>query len=242
MTGAAARLRPRIEHDDAGALRLAVAGAETALRRSGALWLEARSVLAASDLHLEKGSAFAARGQLLPPFDTAATLDRLEAEVAALQPRTLVLMGDSFHDAGAVGRLAAADTARIAALARGRTLVWIVGNHDPAGPGDLPGDRAEEVVVSGLVLRHEPEAGPAAAEAAGHLHPCARVAGLGGSVRRRCFLTDGRRLILPAFGAYAGGLNACDEAFAGLFARPPVAAMLGARRVHPVAFASLVGD
>jgi DNA ligase-associated metallophosphoesterase len=224
-----------------GSLWIEVAGAEACLRASGALWLEAEGVLAAGDLHLEKGSSYAARGQLLPPYDTAATLSRLEAEVAALRPRVVVLLGDSFHDGRAVGRLSAADAERIVALSRGRTLVWIVGNHDPEGPGAFPGDRAEAIDAAGLVLRHEPAAGPAPREVAGHLHPCARVTGYGGSVRRRCFLTDGERLILPAFGAYAGGLNARDPAFAGLFARPPVAGVIG-RRVHAIGFGSLAGD
>jgi DNA ligase-associated metallophosphoesterase len=220
---------------------LEVAGAQACLRRSGALWLEADGVLAAGDLHLEKGSSYAARGQLLPPYDTAATLERLEAEVVALNPRVVALLGDSFHDARAAARLGAADAARIVALARSRTLVWIVGNHDREGPGALPGERAEELAVAGLTLRHEPAAGPVRGEVAGHLHPCARVAGHGGSVRRRCFLTDGERLILPAFGAYAGGLNARDPAFAGLFTRPPIAGALG-RRVHAIGWSNLTGD
>ncbi|OYX36522.1 MAG: phosphoesterase [Caulobacterales bacterium 32-69-10] len=218
-----------------------VADAEVCLRKSGALWLEADGVLAAGDLHLEKGSSYASRGQLLPPYDTAATLDRLEAEVAALNPRVVALLGDSFHDGRATARLAARDAARIVALARSRTLVWIVGNHDREGPGALPGDRADEITVAGLTLRHEPALVPVRGEVAGHLHPCARVAGHGGSVRRRCFLTDGQRLILPAFGSYAGGLNARDQAFAGLFARSPIAGVLG-RRVHAIGWGSLTGD
>ena len=243
MNGALAlRLRAQAaERSPCGSLWLDVAGAEACLRASGALWLETDGVLAAGDLHLEKGSSYAARGQLLPPYDTAATLTRLEAEVEALNPAVVCLMGDSFHDARAVARLAAQDAARIIALARGRTLVWIVGNHDREGPGALPGERADEIVVAGLTLRHEPLGGPAPGEVAGHLHPCARVVGNGGSVRRRCFLTDGARLILPAFGAYAGGLNVRDAAFAGLFARPPLAAVLG-RRVHAIGWGSLAGD
>jgi DNA ligase-associated metallophosphoesterase len=225
-----------------GSLWLEVAAARVCLRRSGALWLEAARTLVAGDLHFEKGSAYAMRGQLLPPYDTAATLQRLEAEIEALRPKTVVLLGDSFHDAGALGRLAPSDALRIAALAMGRTLVWIVGNHDREGLGGLAGERAEEVVVSGLTLRHEPLAGIAPGEVAGHLHPCAKVVGNGGSVRRRCFVTDGQRLILPAFGAYAGGLNVRDPAFFGLFASAPIVAALGARRVHPIGYGSLTGD
>lgn len=247
MTAAALRpIRPALAHDPEGALWMEVAGVTVSLRRSGALWLESEGVLAVADLHLEKGSAYASRGQLLPPYDTAATLQRLEAEVAALSPRVLVLLGDSFHDARAVARLAEADRRRIAELGLGRSLVWVVGNHDreglEVGPDALPGERADAVRAGGLNLRHEPASTPALAEAAGHLHPCAKVVGVGGSVRRRCFLTDGRRLILPAFGAYAGGLNARDVAFTALFARPPIAAALGGRRVHPIPFGALAGD
>lgn len=241
MSAHAIRLRRQEPDSPCGSLWMEVAGAEVCLRRSGALWLEADGVLAAGDLHLEKGSSYASRGQLLPPYDTAATLDRLEEEVAALNPRVVALLGDSFHDARATARLAARDAARLIALAAGRTLVWVVGNHDREGPGALPGERAGEIRVAGLTLQHEPAGAPARGEVAGHLHPCARVSGNGGSVRRRCFLTDGERLILPAFGAYAGGLNARDPAFSGLFARPPIAGMLG-RKVHAVGWSSLRGD
>jgi uncharacterized protein len=225
-----------------GSLWFEVAGAEACLRRSGALWIEAEAMLVAADLHLEKGSAYAARGQLLPPYDTAATLSRLEAEIAALAPRTVVLLGDSFHDGRATLRLGEGDARRIAALAQGRTLVWIVGNHDREGLDGLDGEVAETLAVGPLVLRHDPAPGQAPGEVAGHLHPCAKVRGPGGTIRRRCFLTDGERLVLPAFGAYAGGLNARDPAFAGLFAQPPIAAALGERKVHPIGWNALVPD
>jgi DNA ligase-associated metallophosphoesterase len=179
---------------------------------------------------------------MLPPFDTRETLGRLEAEVAALAPRILILLGDSFHDRGSEGRLDAEDAARLRALARGRTLVWVVGNHDADGPRALPGERADELSLEGLALRHEPRPGPQAGEVAGHLHPAAKVRSPRGAVRRRCFATDAERLILPAFGAYAGGLNLRDAAFAGLFARPPLAGALGRGRVHAIGWRSLAGD
>ena len=128
------------------------------------------------------------------------------------------------------------------AVARGRTLLWVVGNHDPEGPGYLPGDAVDELAIGGLLLRHEPQPGDQPGEVAGHLHPCARVVGAGRSVRRRCFVTDGRRIILPAFGAYAGGLNIRDAAYAGLFAHAPLVGALGQRRVHPVGWRSTRGD
>ncbi|MGC1302245.1 MAG: ligase-associated DNA damage response endonuclease PdeM [Caulobacteraceae bacterium] len=228
-----------------GSLWIELNGIEAALRCSGALWLPDEGALIAADLHLEKGSAYAMRGQLLPPYDTADTLGRLEAEVAALTPRTLILLGDSFHDVHAIGRLAPEDARRIAALAQGRALVWAEGNHDATLLGEtattLPGEIADEVRIAGLILRHEPTPGPAPGEVAGHLHPCAKIVRAGASVRRRAFLTDGSRLILPAFGAYAGGLNVRDPAFASLFARPPLAAALGQQRVYPLLWESLSG-
>jgi len=227
---------------DCGSLRIGIAGVEATLRASGALWLAAERCLVVADLHLEKGSAYAVRGQMLPPYDTTDTLERLQAEIAALSPATVVLLGDTFHDARSEDRLAAADGARLRALAAGRSLVWVVGNHDADGPRRLPGEAVAELGVGPLTLRHEPRAGPRPGEVAGHLHPAARVRASRGSVRRRCFVTDGERMVLPAFGAYAGGLNVRDLAFAGLFVRPPLAAALGQARVHAVGWRSLAGD
>lgn len=225
-----------------GGLRTQVYGLEVLFRASGALWIEDARVLIVADLHLEKGSAYAARGQMLPPYDTAETLRRLEAETEALGPDVVVLLGDTFHDGRSEDRLAARDAERLRALARGRTLVWVVGNHDADGPRALPGEVIDEMALAGLVLRHEPQEGPQAGEVAGHLHPAARVSTPKGTVRRRCFITDGERLILPAFGAYAGGLNVRDAAFGGLFIRPPLAGTLGASKVHAVGWRSLTGD
>lgn len=227
-----------------GSLKLSLNGAEAALRCSGALWLPEHRALVVGDLHLEKGSSYAARGVLLPPFDTRATLARLEAEVDELRPDTLVLLGDTFHDGQAAGRLAFDDRLRVEALARDRRLVWITGNHDAEGPGSLPGEAAGELALGSLALRHEPQPGRQRGEVAGHLHPVAKVLPSRGprAVRRRCFLTDGERLILPAFGAYAGGLNVLDRAFAGMFGASVFAACLGETKVHAVGPASLVRD
>jgi len=223
-------------------LRLTIAGAKALCRPAGSLWLEGVSALIVADLHLEKGSAYAARGQMLPPFDTRETLSRLEAEVAATAPRVLILLGDSFHDRGARGRLGAEEAARIGVLARGRTLIWVTGNHDAEGPEGLPGEVVKSLTLAGLSLVHEPRPGPARGEVAGHLHPCARVRGGGGAVRRRCFVSDGERLVLPAFGALAGGLNVRDAAFAPLFPRHPLAGVLGRAKVHAIGWAALESD
>ncbi len=243
MSGiAAAAFTYAFAQSGCGSLRTRLMAAEVLLRPSGALWLEAEGALVVADLHLEKGSAYAARGQMLPPYDTRDTLRRLAAEVEALAPRVVILLGDTFHDRRSESRLAADDADRLRALACGRTLIWVIGNHDADGPKALPGERAEALSLGGLTFRHEPRAGLQPGEVAGHLHPAALVRASRGSVRRRCFVTDAERAILPAFGAYAGGLNVRDAAFAGLFARPPLAGALGAGRVHAVGWRSLAGD
>ena len=223
-------------------LAMRVAGAQVVCRPSGALWVENAGALIVADLHFEKGSAYAARGQMLPPYDTRDTLVRLEAEMKVTGPSILVFLGDTFHDQFAEGRLPPDEAHRIASLAAGRRLVWIVGNHDADGPQRLPGESLTSLHLDGLRLVHEPQAGAAPGEIAGHLHPCAKVRGPGGTVRRRCFVTDGERLVLPAFGALAGGLNVRHEAFRPLFSRRPLAGVLGRGRVHPVAWASLSDD
>jgi DNA ligase-associated metallophosphoesterase len=229
-------------NSDCGGLRTTIGSADALLRVSGALWLAAERALVVADLHLEKGSSYAERGQMLPPYDTRDTLRRLGAEIAALAPAMVILLGDTFHDRRSESRLAAPDAQALRDLARGRALVWIVGNHDADGPQALPGEVVAELALCGLNLRHEPRPGLQPGEIAGHLHPAARVRATSGSVRRRCFVTDGERAILPAFGAYAGGLNIRDKAFAGLFARLPLAGALGRGRVHAVGWRSLAGD
>jgi DNA ligase-associated metallophosphoesterase len=226
----------------AAGLEIRLAETPALCRPAGTLWIEAHRTLVVADLHFEKGSAYAARGQMLPPYDTAETLRRLETEVAQTAPAVLVFLGDSFHDRGGEGRLAGADATRIEVLARGRTLVWVTGNHDTAGPSRLPGEVAQSWAIGTLRFVHEPRAGAARGEVAGHLHPCAKVRAPGGSVRRRCFVTDGERLVLPAFGALAGGLNVRHAAFRPLFSRRPMAGVLGAGRVHAVGWASLRDD
>jgi hypothetical protein len=224
------------------ALHVEIHGTWVSLLPSGAVWIENVRTLICADLHLEKGSAYAQRGQLLPPYDTRETLRRLTLDAAAWEPDRIVLLGDTLHDGDAHGRIDDDDAEALAVIARGRALLWIVGNHDPEGPGHLPGDTAETLAIDSLILRHEPQPGDQPGEVAGHLHPCARVVGQSRSVRRRCFVTDGRRLILPAYGAYAGGLSIRDGAFAGMFARPPLVGAIGSKRVHAVSWASVRGE
>jgi DNA ligase-associated metallophosphoesterase len=183
---------------------------------SGALYWPEEHMLIVADLHLEKGSAYAARRVFLPPYDTTATLAALGAVIARLVPKRVVALGDSFHDGAGAGRMLAHDAQALRALQTGRDWLWIAGNHDPA-PLHLKGDHAEDLRLGAIHFRHEPRAGTQDGEIAGHLHPAARVASRSGVLRRRCFVSDGRRLILPAFGAYTGGLNIHDAAFATLF-------------------------
>jgi DNA ligase-associated metallophosphoesterase len=225
-----------------GGLALELAGAEALLRTSGALWLAAERLLVVADLHLEKGSAYAARGQMLPPYDTRETLARLAAEAVQLRPHTILLLGDTLHDGQAEGRLSGDDIRTLTTIATVSELVWIVGNHDADGPRALPGEVAGGWCASGLSLVHEPAASPRFGEVAGHLHPCARVKGRAASVRRRCFVSDGERLVMPAFGAFAGGLNVRDPAFQGLFRRAPLVVALGQRRAHAVGWGQLGRD
>jgi hypothetical protein len=239
---AAPSFRYAFAQSPCGALAFELAGAEALLRPSGALWLAAERVLIVADLHLEKGSAYAARGQMLPPYDTRETLARLAAEAARLMPRVVVLLGDTLHDAGAEARLDREDARALVALAAVAELIWIVGNHDADGPKGLPGQSVANWTTGGLTLVHEPSAAPRRGEVAGHLHPCAKVKARGGGIRRRCFVSDGERLVMPAFGAFAGGLNVRDAAFAGLFRRPPLAVALGARRAHAVGWMQLGAD
>ncbi len=208
--------------------------------REGALWWADERLLCVADLHLEKGSSFARRGQMLPPYDTGETLARLAALVAHLQPKVVVALGDSFHDDDGAHRLLPQDRASLGRLQVRRDWIWIAGNHDPHLPDGLAGLRLDELSVGPLAFRHEPAEGQVEGEIAGHLHPAARVIGRGKSVRRRCFAGDGYRLILPAFGAYAGGLDVRDPAFAGLF-RPDSfrAFVLGDDGVYPVGLRAL---
>ena len=183
-----------------------VAGVDLLADVCGALFHEADGVLLVADLHLEKGSSFARRGLMLPPYDTAATLAKLGAVVARTRPRLVVALGDSFHDRAGASRMGEADRAALAALQAGRDWVWLAGNHDPAPPEGLGGTTAATWSLGPLTLRHEPLPGAPAGEIAGHLHPVAIVAGAGGAVRRRAFVSDGTRCI------HAGLRRLCGRA------------------------------
>lgn len=231
---------PAIRTAARAANEIQIVGDEAVCDHGGALYFPAFRLLAVSDLHLEKGSSFARRGVLAPPYDTVATLLALQAIIARYEPLIVISLGDSFHDGEGAARLPEAFKAHLLALMAGRDWFWITGNHDPLPPADLPGSTVAELAISTLRFRHEPSPGEARGEIAGHLHPCARIVQRGKSVRRRCFASDGSRLIMPAFGAFTGSLNVLDRAYGGLFNRESLTAyMLGDGRVYPIAGAKL---
>ncbi|MBX9452728.1 MAG: ligase-associated DNA damage response endonuclease PdeM [Mesorhizobium sp.] len=219
-----------------GSGMIAIAGEVALCDPRGALFFPDMRLLVVSDLHLEKGSAFARRGRLLPPYDTGATLDLLDTVIADHRPATVISLGDSFHDGFGAERMPSIYRDRLLSLMAGREWIWVAGNHDPDAPADLPGVVAGELALGDLRFRHEPLAGAEPGEIAGHLHPGAVVVQRGRAVRRRCFATDGERLVMPAFGAYTGSLNVLDKAYQGLFRWERFFAhMLGTNRVYTVA-------
>jgi len=198
-----------------------------------AFWPE-ESTLIVSDLHFEKGSSFARKGQLLPPYDTMTTLARIADLFARHKPKRVIALGDSFHDGEGPDRLPDAARETLSNFMSRSEWIWIEGNHDPDVPAWLGGKTTSEIAIGGLVFRHEPRA-DVPGEISGHLHPCATVTRRGHSMRRRCFVSDGVRLVMPAFGAYTGGLNVRDPAFQSLFGTSYLAYALGGRRVYAVA-------
>ncbi|PSJ54889.1 metallophosphatase [Mesorhizobium ephedrae] len=225
-----------LEKDAVRGGMISVAGELALCDRRGALFFPDHGLLAVSDLHLEKGSSAARRGSLLPPYDTAATLACLKTVIDDFSPKIVVSLGDSFHDGEGSARMPELFRSRLAALMAGRDWFWVSGNHDPDPPAGIGGDSVREISVGSVLFRHEPSREAGEGEIAGHLHPCARIVQRGRSVRRRCFATDGSRVVMPAFGSYTGSLNVLDRAFAGLFRRDGfVAHMLGADRTYAIA-------
>jgi len=200
----------------------------------GALYWPEQGLLAVADLHLEKGSSFAARGMLLPPYDTAATLARLARLITYYAPRCVVALGDSFHDGDGPARLGDGDREGLRIMQRGREWIWITGNHDPEPADGIGGTFTDSLVSGPLTFRHLP--GDAPGEVSGHLHPVAHISHRGRAVTRRCFAADKNRLVMPAFGAFTGGLNIRDAAFADLFGTLAFTAhLLGDGRVYSFA-------
>lgn len=215
--------------------RFEFAGATLVATLEGALYWPLASALIVADLHLEKGTALAGRGTMIPPLDSRATLEQLCGAIETYNPRRVLCLGDSFHDGGAPSRLSDDDKATLASLAADRDWIWIVGNHDPEPSGLCGGEAASCVALGPLILRHQ--AAPAAlpGEVSGHFHPKATVTVAGRRLTARCFVTDGRRLILPSFGAYTGGLNIREPAFDDILESRFTVFLLGQHRVHAIA-------
>jgi DNA ligase-associated metallophosphoesterase len=170
-----------------------------------------------------------------------ATLARLDAAVRDFAPATVVSLGDGFHDRQGAALLSPAAFDALAGIMAGTRWIWVTGNHDPAPPAALGGAVVPELMLAGLVLRHVP-ARDHGAEVAGHMHPKARIAGRRLKVSRPCFATDGTRLVMPAFGALTGGLNALDPAMTALFVGGFDAWLTGERKVHRVPHGQLVPE
>ena len=203
---------------------------------SGALYWPAEDALIVADLHLEKGSSFAAKGIMLPPYDTRETLTRLAEAMDRFNPQTIIALGDSLHDAAGASRLSVEDRESLKILQEDREWIWITGNHDPKIARELGGHVRDDLTVEGLTFRHEPSNGRVTHEIAAHLHPAAKLSLHGYSFRRPCFVSNGLRLVMPAFGTYAGGLNILDDAFDPLFGSDGMSVwMLGQEGLYPVA-------
>jgi len=215
-------------------------GARLTALSEGALWWPEQSLLVVSDLHLEKATSLAARGVgLLPPYDSAETLNRLIALVDRLQPRHVLALGDSFHDNDGPNRLPDAERTALIRLTSAHDWTWIIGNHDPAPDPALGGQILFEARFGPLAFRHEAVAA-ARGEISGHFHPKAAVLVRGRRISGRCFIEDGCRAILPAFGAYTGGLSILDPAIAQHFSGGFNVHLIGKSRVVTVQRSALL--
>lgn len=193
---------------------------------SGALWHGAARVLTVSDLHLGKSNRIARRnGTMLPPYETQDTLLRLEADIGATQPETVICLGDSFDDNAAASELAEDVALWITRLQAGRRWIWIVGNHDPgaAAPG---GSHAQDYVQGSLTYRHIAKT-KASGEISGHYHPKKTLHVRGCAITRACFLVDQHRVIMPAYGTYTGGLRSNSDVLSNLMQKGAKAILTG---------------
>lgn len=208
---------------------------------SGCLFWPDEETLIVSDMHLEKGSSYAAKGQLIPPYDSKVTLKRLAKRIAVWQPKRIISLGDSFHDPTASSRMPDEYKQILLSMMIGRDWIWISGNHDPEAPAEFGGANAKELLIRNLVFRHEPKLASQPGEIAGHLHPVGKISRRSKSVRRPCFASDSNRLIMPSFGSFTGGLNIRHHAFKGLFKEENLkAVMLGQERVFLIAGKHLI--
>ena len=221
--------------------KILLGGVELIPDLSGALFVPEYQTLIISDLHLEQGSSLARRGLHVPPYDTGMTLGLLETVVANAKPQRLIFLGDSFHDAGGAARLEEGFVTRLRALTQNYETIWVLGNHDPEPPQFLGGHGALSLALGPLTLRHEPTRRlNGEFEIAGHLHPGCGINQRGRRIYGKCFVSDDARMIMPAFGAYTGGLAVTSKAFHGLLdAETAQAHMIGRAALHKFNFARL---
>jgi len=187
-------------------------GQQFEIAGEAALYWRAQNALLVSDLHLEKASAFALYGQMLPPYDSVSTLEDISALCRKYSPAKIISLGDNFHDDDGEHRLAESAAALLVDLARETEWIWITGNHDRAVSAIWGGKAVDELALSGITLRHEAQGGDPKPEISGHFHPKFRQVLRGRMVKRRCFVVTPRKLIMPAFGALTGGLDVQDPA------------------------------
>jgi uncharacterized protein len=204
------------------------AGEDMALVEGRAVFWPREEALLVADLHLEKASFFATKAaQMLPPYDSRETLERLALAIRATGARRVFALGDSFHDREGAARIDGHVAGMLAALTRATSWTWIAGNHDGLsasglGAAGIGGESVEEAEVGGLVLRHRASASAAGVaggpELSGHYHPRLAVTARGRRIARPCAVVgegdalSESRLILPAFGALTGGMDAADPA------------------------------
>ncbi|MBU6268949.1 MAG: ligase-associated DNA damage response endonuclease PdeM [Sphingomonadales bacterium] len=207
-------------------LSFTFSGHELALVGGRALWWPGEQALVLADLHLEKASFYARHGQMLPPYDSRATLQRVADALRATGARRVFCLGDNFHDADGAARLESHAAGMLDALVRATDWVWITGNHDSGPVSGVGGTALDELVVAGIALRHQASAAATTPELSGHFHPKLAISARGRRIARPCAVASEHRLILPAFGALTGGMDAADPAI--------LAAMQPARAIDAV--------
>jgi uncharacterized protein len=234
---------PKPDNDMPKQIAVELGGLALVLDAAGVAFAPDEQTLLVADLHFEKASSLARRGVYLPPYDTADTLRLLASLVTHYQPKRVICLGDSFHDASGHERLSAATFDTLTQLATGRDWVWISGNHDPEVKHSLPGSNWDELDLRGVTLRHEPQFIAGSFEIAGHLHPCARIEQRGRSLRRRCFAVNENHIVLPAFGALTGSLNVLDKVYNGMMrSQSAKAIMLGQTAAYAIKANRLLPD
>lgn len=212
-------------------INISIAGETISARASGALHWVDQATLCISDLHLGRTERIAREGgHIIPPYENADTLQRLESEIRALNPATVICLGDSFDDLAASKSLTDSENEWIIRLQAGREWIWVEGNHDPA-PLDLGSTHRKALTLGSITFRHIAEQSTIG-EISGHYHPKFTLAARGRGITRPCFLFDQNRLIMPAFGTYTGGMKVTRAPLCDMFGRDAQVIMTGETARH----------